>query len=287
MYDTAVSFAGVKLAVDRIDRRRSDDSDNVMPIFWEEQPFTWRFIQPFVRRALAESKGSLDFLDVGTGCGIFGILMAKIHRATVVAVDKSPRAIRQAKTNARMNGVTLKFRHELYGLRSAPNHGVKIIGLYPPYHLYPKAITPRIPQHARGGSDGQVVFRDQLRIANHHLAPDGIIFFNQMCLGDERGPAFLKYIPELIIGRPSIEYTNVFPRIRTATFLREVYGNKHAPYVASTSRKFPWLYYTVGIIRRDGKGVIQVVRHHVPLRGRNWPDRILLHREIAAHESRG
>ena len=47
-------------------------------------------------------------LDMGTGCGILGVLAAKKARK-VVAVDVNPHAVRCAETNARLNGVMEKM----------------------------------------------------------------------------------------------------------------------------------------------------------------------------------
>jgi len=47
-------------------------------------------------------------LDMGTGCGILGILAAKKARR-VIAVDVNPHAVRCAKMNAKLNGVTEKM----------------------------------------------------------------------------------------------------------------------------------------------------------------------------------
>jgi release factor glutamine methyltransferase len=47
-------------------------------------------------------------LDMGTGCGILGILVAKKARR-VVAVDVNPHAVRCAKMNAKLNGVAEKI----------------------------------------------------------------------------------------------------------------------------------------------------------------------------------
>ena len=47
-------------------------------------------------------------LDMGTGCGILGVLAAKRARK-VVAVDVNPHAVRCAETNARLNGVIEKM----------------------------------------------------------------------------------------------------------------------------------------------------------------------------------
>ena len=47
-------------------------------------------------------------LDLGTGCGILGILAAKQARA-VVAIDINPHAVYCAKMNAKLNGVERKM----------------------------------------------------------------------------------------------------------------------------------------------------------------------------------
>ena len=47
-------------------------------------------------------------LDVGTGCGMLGILAAK-KAGSVVAVDLNPYAIRCAKENSTLNGVRGKI----------------------------------------------------------------------------------------------------------------------------------------------------------------------------------
>lgn len=285
MFDTHVTLDGVTIDVDPINRPRSEQDDNVMAIFWEEQPFTWQFIQPYVHQALAESDGSIDFLDIGTGSGIFGILMAKRYSAKVFAIDKSSRAIAQAKANAARNGVQMTLLHQEYSRQSVPPYSTKIVGMNPPFHLYPPEIEQTIPQHARGGSDGQGEFRSQLAIADNHLAKNGVLFFILMCPGDTHGPTFLDYIPKLISDNPSIMYTNVFPPMETKTFLQDVYGNRHEQYTKATAQTFPMLYYTVGIIRRNGKGEVQEVEHGIDLRGRTWQDRVELHQQIAGHES--
>lgn len=284
MYRSKADFDGITLRVDPIGRKRTEGSDNVMAMFHEEQPFTWATVKSYVAEALKESKGNVDFVDVGTGSGVFGILMTKHFGAKVVAIDKSSRAIEMARKNAKLNGVELELKHELYSAKSVPLHSAKVIGLYPPYHLYPQEIEGKIPQHARGGSDGQEEFRNQLAIAGQHVAKGGIIFYNQMCLGGPKGPAFLEYIPKIVGGNPSIVYFNVFAPIETKVFLEGVYGDKHPDYVKETSDKFPVLYYTVGIIKADGKGEISEASSSFDLKGRSWADRILLHQEIAAHE---
>jgi release factor glutamine methyltransferase len=56
---------------------------------------------------LAVKKGEF-VLDMGTGCGILGIIAAD-EAARVVAVDINPYAVRCAKENAKLNGVADKI----------------------------------------------------------------------------------------------------------------------------------------------------------------------------------
>ncbi len=283
MLDSYVKFSGIKLYVDPINRPRKETDDNVMAIFHEEQPFTWEFCKPYIAEAVKTSLGKIEFLDVGCGSGVFAILVAKhFPGIRIIALDKNKRAIEQAQKNASLNKVFFETKHELYTAESLPEQSVRVIGMYPPYHLYPESIVGKIPQHARGGSDGQSEFKNQLTVASQQLATDGIIFFNQMCLGNETGPAFLEYIPKLVPAS-SLLYTNIFPRMRTREFLSGVYGERYANFVLSMSQDWPWLYYTVGIIRRDGKNLIEQVSHSINL-DRTWADRIELHRQIALHE---
>ena len=94
------------------------------------------------------------------------------------------------------------------------------------------------------------------------------------------------YFKELISEKPSLVYTNVFPRVPTREFLEGVYGGEYKDFVERVAKNNPWTYYTVGIIRRDGKGTIEEVVHDIDLKDRTWQDRIDLHREIANHGSK-
>jgi len=283
MFDSQASFADITLTVDPIDRKRSDGSDNVMAMFHEEQPVWWEFARPYIDKAVSQTNGEIDLLDVGTGSGVLAILTAKHTSAkNIVAVDKSARAIAQAKKNATQNGVQFKLQNEFYNMNSAPYHSCKVIAMNAPYHLYPAGVEMMIPQHARGGIDGQQVFREELAIANYHLASGGIIAFHQMCLGRDGQPEFVRYIPHLVKG-VSLAYTNIFPAMKTREFLQSVYGKRFSEYQRETAHAFPELYFCDGIIRRDGKGGVQEIAHHIDLKKRSWQDRIKLHREIAKH----
>lgn len=286
MFDAEAQFAGITLTVDPIDRTRTDESDNVMAMFYEEQPFMWEYTKGVIAKTIASAKGAIDFLDVGTGSGVWSILVGKHTKAkNILAIDKSPRAVQEAKKNGDRNGVSFSLQQEFYNMNSAPFRSAKVIGLYPPYHLYPPEIETKIPQHARGGVDGQQIFKEQLCVANYHLAEGGIIVFNQMCLGKDGKPAFESYIPHLIDGA-SLTYTNIFQPMSTKEFLSGVYGNDFVEYQEVVSNTYPELYYCDGIITRDGKGSITVVEHEIDARGRSWKDRIELHRQIALHRAK-
>lgn len=282
MFDDHVQFAGIELEVDPIDRERTEDSDNAMAIFYEEQPFMWEFLKGEIQSTIESVDGSIDFLDVGTGSGIWALLVNENTPAdNIVAIDKSKRAVKKARSNRNRNGASFEVKKEFYNTFSAPHRSSKVIGLYPPYHLYPQEISEDIPQHARGGITGQQIFKEQLVVMNYHLADDGIIVFNQMCLGGNR-PAYIDYIPELIEGA-SVHYTNIFPPMDTAEFLSGVYKDRFIEWQKRVSELYPRVFYTTGWIRRDGKGGVEEVDHDINLHGRSWEDRIKLHREIAKH----
>lgn len=283
MFDQNASFANITIEVDPINRQRTESSDNVMAMFYEEQPFMWEFVKNEIAKTITVTVGEIDFLDVGTGSGVWSILVAKnLEARSILAIDKSLRAVQWAHKNSALNGVAFEIRQEFYNISTAPYQSCKVIGLYPPYHLYPREIELQIPQHARGGIDGQQIFREQLITANYHLAESGIIIFNQMCLGRNGQPEFVNYIPNLLSG-VSLEYINIFRPISTQEFLEGVYGNRHLNYTRKISKDYPELYYCNGIIRRDGMGNIKEVTHTIDTKSRDWKDRIALHYEIAKH----
>jgi len=104
-------------------------------------------------------------LDLGTGCGVLALTMAR-HARRVVATDVNPRAIAFARRSAALNGVrTVDWRE---GSWYAPVRGERfeLIACNPPYVVSP---------------DTRFVFRDGseategvVRGAGEHLVPGGI-----------------------------------------------------------------------------------------------------------------
>ena len=63
-------------------------------------------------------------LDIGTGCGLLGILASK-KAERVIAVDFNPFAIRCAKENSAINSVSSKIDFIQASLLKALNHSIK------------------------------------------------------------------------------------------------------------------------------------------------------------------
>ena len=287
IYSTHANFFGVEIHTDPINRKgRTEEDDTLMCMMHEEQPMIWHCCLPYIKKAIAKSNGEIGFLDVGTGSGVFAVLMAKhFPKISVVAIDKNPRAAKRAMENARLNGVSFTVKEEFYSPKTVAAHSCRTIGIYPPYHLYPEGYEMLVPQHARGGSDGQREFKNQLSKVGKHLAQDGIVFFNQNCVGTESGPLFLDYYQELVGGQPSMIYTEVFPRICTREFLEMIYRGISHPeidqYIDRMATEFPWNYLVHGVIRQDGLGKVETFTHDYDLCGMTWYDRAQIHREIA------
>ena len=103
-------------------------------------------------------------------------------------------------------------------------------------------------------------------------------------MGYEWSSHYLQYIPQ-IMADCSIEWINIFPRIKTKDFLDQLYPTDYHDFVGKVSKESPWYYFTDGIIRRDGKGAIKEVQHNLDLKGRTWKDRVAVHRAIREHEA--
>lgn len=281
MYDTEIEFEGIKFRTDPVDSKK--EGQNLMSILWEEQCLQWHFSKNHIRKAIHESEGSIDFLDVGTGSGVWSLLVKKNTQAqNILAIDINPRAIRFAKENSISNGLDITVKQEFYNIQTTQHKSAKVIGIYPPYHIYPSELEPKIPLHARGGINGQQLLKEELTVANYHLADNGIIILNQGCLGRDGSPEFLRYIPN-IMDDCSITWTNILPSTKTEEFLSAVYGKRFTDFQEEVSQNFPELYLCNLIIKRDGQKDIKKIEHKIDLKGRTWNDRYAIHREITRH----
>lgn len=112
-------------------------------------------------------------LDLGTGCGIQALLVAR-HAGSVVATDISARALAYAELNAQLNGVTnIEFRR---GSMFEPVAGESfdLIVSNPPF-----VITPRVEgvpeyEYRDGGLVGDALVEQFVRAAPDFLTAGGV-----------------------------------------------------------------------------------------------------------------
>ena len=123
-------------------------------------------------------------LDVGTGCGILGVLAAK-KAVSVVAIDVNPYAIRCAKENSNLNKVRSKIDFLQSDLLDALNANAtfSLILFNAPYLPSDECeASSWIGRSWAGGANGrQVVDRFISEVATH-LKPNGRVFLMQSTL---------------------------------------------------------------------------------------------------------
>lgn len=127
-------------------------------------------------RTLAETVVPVEVdraLDLGTGCGIQALLVAR-RAGTVVATDISHRALAFARLNAQLNGVTnIDFRH---GSMFEPVAGeaFDLIVSNPPFVITPRAEGVPAYEYRDGGLVGDALVEQFVRTAPAHLTRGGI-----------------------------------------------------------------------------------------------------------------
>ena len=123
-------------------------------------------------------------LDVGTGCGLLGILAAK-NACNVVAVDLNPFAIRCAKENSDLNGVRRKMDFVQASLFAALNQNFTfdLILFNAPYLPSEENETESWIERAwAGGANGREVVDRFICIVPRHLNPNGRVLLMQSTL---------------------------------------------------------------------------------------------------------
>jgi release factor glutamine methyltransferase len=84
---------------------------------------------------LGEARPGDRMLDMGTGCGVQGILAA-IAGADVLAVDVNPRAVRTARHNAALNGVADRVEVRESDVFDAVDGDFDLIAFDPPFRWF-------------------------------------------------------------------------------------------------------------------------------------------------------
>lgn len=115
-----------------------------------------------------EVKGNEKILDMGTGCGIIALHLAK-KGCKVVAVDINEKAVENAKKNAKANGLKIDFRKS--NLFEAINEKFDLIVFNPPY-----LPTKEEDLAWDGGKDGIEIIKKFLEEAKNYLEKDGMIY---------------------------------------------------------------------------------------------------------------
>ncbi|MDQ4214823.1 DUF7059 domain-containing protein [Microbacterium sp. ASV81] len=111
-------------------------------------------------------------LDLGTGCGIQALLVAR-HAGSVVATDISERALAYAELNARLAGVgNIEFRR---GSMFEPIAGESfgLIVSNPPFVITPRGADVPEYEYRDGGLVGDALVEAFVREAPAHLSPGG------------------------------------------------------------------------------------------------------------------
>ena len=123
-------------------------------------------------------------MDVGTGCGLLGILAAK-KACKVVAVDLNPYAIRCAKENSVLNGVRGKMDFVQASLFTALNSKASfdLILFNAPYLPSDEDETESwIGRAWAGGANGREVVDHFISEVSHYLKPSGRVLLMQSTL---------------------------------------------------------------------------------------------------------
>jgi release factor glutamine methyltransferase len=124
-------------------------------------------------------------IDVGTGCGILGIVMAR-QAEEVFAVDVNPYAVRCARQNAKLNSVAEKVVFIRGDLFSCIDSKVKfdLIMFNAPYLPSERLDTSWLEYSWAGGKSGRDVIDRFIDDAPEFLTPRGRILMMQSSLAN-------------------------------------------------------------------------------------------------------
>ncbi|MDQ1280246.1 MAG: rRNA (adenine1518-N6/adenine1519-N6)-dimethyltransferase [Thermoproteota archaeon] len=122
-------------------------------------------------------------LDIGTGCGILGILMAK-KAQEIVAVDVNPHAVECTKLNSRMNALSEKIEVKYSNLFDSISGRFDLIVCNPPYLPCTEDTGEELAKAWDGGPSGRRMIDQFLRDAPRFLEKDGRILIIQSSLSN-------------------------------------------------------------------------------------------------------
>lgn len=125
-------------------------------------------------------------LDMGTGCGILGIIAAE-NASLVVAIDINPVAVRCAKENAKLNGVADKMffvQGDLFTPLKAEEKFDLILFNAPYLPTEPLEGKTLIERAWAGGASGRTVLDRFLQGIGGHIKIGGRVLLMQSTLAD-------------------------------------------------------------------------------------------------------
>lgn len=180
-----------------------------------------------------------SILDLCAGTGVLAVLAAREHRAEVVAVDISRRALLSTRVNARLNGVTVTaIRGDLF----APLDGRRfdLIVSNPPYLPTPNG-RPRSHSPARAweaGASGRDYLDRICREAPAHLRPGGALLLVHSSVSGE---------------------SQTMGALEAAGLVPEVVRRQRGPLGPLLSARADWLR-SRGLVDEDGREEVLVIR---------------------------
>lgn len=112
-------------------------------------------------------------LDLGTGCGIQALLIAR-NVGHVVATDISSRALAYAELNAQLNGVrNIEFREGSL-FEPVAGESFDLVVSNPPFVITPRVTGVPEYEYRDGGMIGDALVERFLRAVPQHLTPGGV-----------------------------------------------------------------------------------------------------------------
>ena len=150
-------------------------------------------------------------LDMGTGCGILGILAAKKAKY-VVAVDINPYAVRCAKENSLLNGVLSKtsfIQADLFAPLSEKTKFDTILFNAPYLPVEENELSSWVSRAWSGGATGREVIDRFITQSVTHLKERGRVILLQSTLADIEG-TLLAFKKQSMSGKVTAERAQPF-----------------------------------------------------------------------------
>lgn len=193
-------------------------------------------------------------LDLGTGCGVQGLLLAR-HSETVTAIDVNPRALDFARFNAVLNNVPQLETRQGSWFDPVADERFDAIACNPPYVISPDAAFT----YRDGGLPRDAVSRMVVREAADHLVEGG--FATVLCnwVHDDDWAAPLRdWVAGTGCDALLLHYATVLPAEYAARWNLELRARAPQLYEATVRR---WTdYYAAEEIARIGLGAVVLRR---------------------------